>query len=509
MKKGAQMKRLIAFFTLLTLSGASPVAIATNDLELPSVDCDRLADWSETLVPDQTFEPRPGLELNTLFRDDRIVPLFEEPVLNWQREHFLALGRRLNECRREMYRADNRAAGDAIYAAMKTARDDSKSMRALWTAQNRVEQQVGRLLKQPPSPELTVMLDMAQQALQGTDVTDRVAELHPRHQGRARQVAQLSQYRPLLSRNTLQAYTEQLEEKKSGVERQVAEEKAEFDALLQQIAAVPATEAGWARLKQISYDTDRSTLSREEVAAYNSAMQQKTRAIQQARAAQQAQARTEAARPIDLAGHLQGLLNGDDVETLSVAGLQPGMSDAAAVEHVTDSLGLGRGANPLDSAQFAVRRGDGAKYNEERRTGPRISLAKAGNDTVGQIIYEEFFRARVKPQSAAQWLQERLGEPDDTEPVGGGTLMTWRDGGVRLQVLVTNSLEVVWKGAGYEGRLAMALWNRDYERHLDKVNEQCAAIRDKPRNAWSMNDSQFFAAQCPMMPGAEKRAGLN
>jgi len=503
------MKQLVVFFTLWALSGASPVAIAANDFELPTVGCDRLADWAETLVPDQTFEPRPGLELNTLFRDDSVLPLFEKPVLNWQREHFNALSARLAECRSEMYRADNRPAGDAIYAAMKTTRDAVSAMRTLWTAQQRVERQVGKLLEQTPSPEVTVMLDMAQEALQGTDVSDRAEDLHPRYRGRARQAAELGEYAPLLSDAAIEAYTAQLEEKKSGAERQVAEEKAEFDALLQQIAAVPATEAGWAQLKQISFNTDRSTMSRQEVDTYNRAMQQRTRAIQQARAAQQERARAEAARPIDLAGHLQGLLQGDDVEALSVAGVRPGMAHAAAVEHVTSSLGLGRGANPLDSAQFAVRRGDGAKYNEERRTGPRISLAESDEDRLGQVIYEEFFRARVIPQSAAQWLQERLGEPDDTEPVGSGALMTWRDGGGRLQVLVTNSLEVVWKGAGYEGRLAMALWHRGYEQHLDRVNEQCAGIRDKPRNAWSMNDSQFFAAQCPMMPGAEKRAGLN
>jgi len=87
--------------------------------------------------------------------------------------------------------------------------------------------------------------------------------------------------------------------------------------------------------------------------------------------------------------------------------------------------------------------------------------------------------------------------------------MTWRDGDRHLQVLVTSSLEVVWKGAGYEGRLIAALWDRDYEEYLDEVNAQCADLRDKPRNEWSMNDSQFFAAQCPMMPGAVKTPGLH
>ena len=442
-------------------------------------------------------------------RDERIVPLFEEPVLNWQRGHFNALSGRLAECRSEMYRADKRPAGDAIYAAMKTTRDAVSAMRTLWTAQQRVERQIGKLLEQTPSPELTAMADMAQQALQGADVMDRVAELHPRYQGRARQAAELGEYAPLLSDATIEAYTAQLEEEKSDAERQVAEEKAEFDALLQQIAAVPATEAGWAQLKQISYNTDRSTMSRQELNTYNSAMQQKTRAIQQARAAQQAQARAEAARPIDLAAHLQSLLRGDDVETLRVAGLHPGMRYAAAVEHVTNGLGLARGANPLDSVQFAVRREDAPKYNRERRTGPRISLEETGDDAVGQVIYEEFFRARLIRESAAQWLREHLGEPDETQSATGGVLMTWSDGGTRLQVLVTNALEVVWKGAGYEGRLAVALWDRDYEKRLDRVNDRCAAIRDKPRNAWSMNDSQYFAAHCPMMPGARKTPGLN
>ncbi|MAT51971.1 MAG: hypothetical protein CMK32_12390 [Porticoccaceae bacterium] len=501
------MKNRVFNSVLLAMVCWAPVWLAAADFELPAVECNELAEWAATLDQGQMFTPRPGLELNTLFADKHIVPLFGISVLQWQRDHFRELGAMMNTCRREMYATDRRPAGDALYAVMKVSREVTSAMQNLWTAQTRVKRQIDKLVEQPPSPELAGIFDMATQALQGEDVMDRVQDQQPRYQGLARQVAQMSQYALLLDQETVEAYLTRLKSKRGAAAKELAEEQAAFDAVLQQIAAIPLTDAGYTRLKQISHNTDRSALTREQLAIFNAAMTQKTQAIREAQAAGQARAQAEAARPIDLAPRLQELLDGDRVRTLTIAGLRPGMNQDAAIQHVQRRLGLVPSTNPIDSAQFAVSRENASRFRAERRTGPRVSLEDAG-EKVGQVIYEEFFRASVIPQSARQWLVHNLGQPDATVAVSGGTKMTWRDRDKRLQVLVTNSLEVVWKGAGYEGRLLAALWSRDYEQHLDEVNERCDDLRDKPRNAWSMNDSRYFAEECPLMPGARKTPGL-
>ena len=55
----------------LTLAG--PALSATH---LTQPDCTTLQDWASGLAPDETFKPNPTLELNTLFRDEQLVPLF-------------------------------------------------------------------------------------------------------------------------------------------------------------------------------------------------------------------------------------------------------------------------------------------------------------------------------------------------------------------------------------------------------------------------------------------------
>jgi len=43
---------------------------------------------------------------------------------------------------------------------------------------------------------------------------------------------------------------------------------------------------------------------------------------------------------------------------------------------------------------------------------------------------------------------------------------------------------------------------------LAAASRRCEAIREKPRNAWSMSDAQFFGAKCLMGRNARRSAGL-
>ncbi|MEQ8262381.1 hypothetical protein [Pseudohaliea sp.] len=502
------MKRLGLPLFLWALGSAGGLPLAAAEAVLPEVDCDVLAAWAAEFDPGETFAPRPGLEVNALFSDERLLPLFGSPVVEWQRDHFRDLGAMMNTCRRELYARDDRPAGDALYAVMKASRDVTSAMQQLWTAQTRVERQVDKLLELEPSPELAGVFAMAADALQGIDVSDRVRDQERRYQGLARQVAQLSEYAPLLAPAEVAAYRARLEGTRAAAAEALAAENAAFQATLRAIADAPLNAEGYAQLKQISYNTDRSALTRQQLAAFNSAMQQKTQAIREVQAAEQARAEAEAARPIDLGPHLQDLVSGNGIKRLAIAGLAPEMAQAAAMDQVQRGLGLARAANPIDSAQFAVPRENAAQYLAERRTGPRVSLDLMDDGRVGQVTYEEFFRARVVTQSARQLLTQALGEPDAVRAEDDDLRMRWHDGGRRLQVRVTNTLETVWRGAGYEGRLIAALWHRDYEDHLDTVNERCAAIRETPRGDWSTDDSRFFAAECPMMPGSTRTPGL-
>ncbi len=71
-----------------------------------------------------------------------------------------------------------------------------------------------------------------------------------------------------------------------------------------------------------------------------------------------------------------------------------------------------------------------------------------------------------------------------------------------MDVLIANRVDMFWKGAGYESRLAVAFWDTEHEARVTDVNRRCDAIGEKPRNAWSLNDAQFYGADCLMRRSA-------
>lgn len=108
---------LIAFgLWMVTLTLSEPALSATD---LPRPDCPALQVWAAGLTPDETFKPSPSLELNTLFRDEHLIPLFGQGILNWERDDFNAIMGWLNDCHKAALKARDKAAGQSLYAAIK------------------------------------------------------------------------------------------------------------------------------------------------------------------------------------------------------------------------------------------------------------------------------------------------------------------------------------------------------------------------------------------------------
>jgi len=427
--------------------------------------CDSLKSWAENYDAKQEFEPRPGVKINTIFQDETLIPVFNRSILEWERSDIKQLQGWLAQCRKQAYANKDKHRGEQLYAVIKSAKLASRSMRTIWAEQRKAA-------KQQKHEQIA-----RDRALQKENIRQQnvIGQKNDENTGRA-----------------IQSKNEQTAE--------------EHQALLDQVSSVSETKAGLMQLSRIAYRTDTGSMSREQRESYDQAFQYKRRIINAKIAEQDAKAKAEAQKPIDLSQRLSWLIQGSEVEDLSIGGLRLGMSKKEIVAKLRKDWGFESSGTTLDSSVFTGKSKDGEKYKKERRNGGAVTLSAMEDDELGQLTFEERYFAISVPTQAQRWLSDKLGEPGKVQPGGGGVFMMWKDGDYRLQVFVTNQLEVVWKGAGYKSRLALSYWNEDFEDHLGQVNKRCNKLKSKGRNQWSINDSAFFTMQCnlssqPLKPG--------
>lgn len=219
---------------------------------LKQPQCPALKDWAGAINAGASVDVVPGVTLNSAFANDLITPLFGQPVRQWTRDDFNSLSLWLTNCRREAMSAKDNASGDTLYAGIKELKAASRSMKTLWNAEISAERQVGSLTKMRQSSELAAILDMAQQALHGQNVSAQVGQFEPQYQGAARQAAELSRYAPMLSQDTVNSLIAKLEEKKATAAAATAVRQEQHQALLAEIAAVPVTPNAMAQLNRIA-----------------------------------------------------------------------------------------------------------------------------------------------------------------------------------------------------------------------------------------------------------------
>lgn len=270
-----------------------------------------------------------------------------------------------------------------------------------------------------------------------------------------------------------------------------------FEARLK---AVPETAAGLERLRTVVTDTTGMRVRHPAMQAYHRSVQQRARAVEAAV--------RHAAEWFAVTPRLEILLQGDDLDDLTLRGLRPGMDRDDALAAVKGEWGFD--ARPSLDLKKTYGPGQGAarRLKEERRDGGALILEEMQDD-LGQVGFLEHYKAGLELDLVHDWLVQRFGRPQDTQPSDHGVVWTWRDGDRRLQVMADNQVDVIMYGADYRSKLGIALWNEDYEDYLVDATERCDRIRGMPRNEWSMDDAAFFMkVGCPLVGRQPLEAGL-
>lgn len=275
--------------------------------------------------------------------------------------------------------------------------------------------------------------------------------------------------------------------------------KAVLPTFEQQVAAVPANQAGLQQLKTLVQDATGVVMRSTAMQPYYQAVQHRANTI--------STGLREAAAWLPVEPRLEALVIGDEVESVTLGGLHPGMGHAQSVRLIRRTWGF-EPATTLDLGEsYGPARGKRSHLDQERRDGGILTVESVERK-LGQLVFREHYMAKLKLRNVHGWLLARLGKPDSEQATPIALTLTWSDGDRRLQVRARNQAEGIHRATGYKSQLGVAVWNKDYDEHLDALNERCDEIRKLSRNQQSMQQSLFFAANCSFKSGTKINAGL-
>lgn len=476
----------------LFLSGA--VSAAINE-----PDCAALQQWSASLSPDATFEPRSGITLSTLFEEDRVAPLFGVPVTEWSRDDISSLQRMLSTCRQQAMGAKNREAGNALYAALKITKQTSRSLRKLWDSRVQVERQVKNLLQLRPDPQLPEVLAIAQDALRGQETQQRVAALPRQLQGYGGQAAKLKDISAVLTAPEIKPWIDQLEAKRTEATVSVSADKAEHKAILDRIAAVPVAPEGLAMLNRIAYDADPGRMNREDQDTFNRAIQAKRQQIQQQVAARQAKVKQDMANlPAPMPQVVEAVLQGDSAGAASIRGLHTGVSypeirqQAQRLWGYSEALTLDFQGKHLTTKRSEFNR----LMRQERRDGGQLNV-RTHNGVVGELSYVEHFPGLANLAPLVADLEARFGKPEENVDHGDGSRsLVWHEGDHYLRVRAGDRITPSRSYMGVRSSVEITLWTEDFASYLEQAAARCERLKNTPMGELSISDKQAIMMNC-------------
>jgi hypothetical protein len=492
------MNRIYLFcLCLLGALLAGPVAsFADTDFSQP--DCSSLQTWAKEMVPGEMYMPFPSVEISTLFQDGSLKPVFGKSVHSWEREDFNAVLGWLNDCRKQAFKKRDQETGKMFGQTLKAVKQALRPMKMVWSERKRANMRIQQLIDQDAFPELPQILSLAQDSLQGRDGTAEVQTFHPRYQGLARQASELGEVRDFLSAAEIETFIARLEERRTIVTTAVTVRNEKQEALLKEIAEVPLTRAGLSQVNRIASRAPVSEMSREEVDAYNQAIQFKRSVIQRKLAAEEAAAElARATQPSPVLERLAVEVTGASVSDVSIRGLAPGMDYDEAKALAERQWGYGSGAGGDLFKQFTSKGRDVTRYTQEERRDGGMLLFETMSDKVGKLTFIEHYTGPTDIQSLRTALVDRFGTPKKEGTEGNAAVMAWEQGGRHLRIVAGARIaDITRSNKGFHSSMEIVLWSQKYTDYLKAAEQRCAELRNKPMGDLSVNDRQALLMGC-------------
>ncbi len=483
----------IFLFVLLTAISIPPVW--AEGLTKP--DCGHLGQWAAKYIPKETIQIAPKVAFSAFLKDEWIEPLFGKSFVSWDANDFSQVRKWLKGCRRAALKRKDKKTAGYLYQAMMAVNQSRRPLSQMVQVRKLTEQKAQWIMNYHLIPELPKLLALAQMSLKGEDVQGQLKDIQLRGQIK-QHVADLRQARDYLGEDEISALIQRFTEREAAVKGEMKANDADIAAAKKELAAVPNTNAGLSTLDRLAQSPVLRKMSAEEATAFQQAIQKKRWAISQAQ--QQRAARKAAiiaAKPIALEKRLNELFVGKDVEDLSIRGLRPGIQYSRAKEAMTRDWRFGSGAGGDVFKEFAPKRSDLVHYKDKLRRDGGVFRFETMEGKVGQIRFIEHYMGPLKSDAVRTWLIKRFGKPDNTEVTGAGPKMTWEDDGSFLQITIRGrTIESYRQFYKFRSSIVVTMWSKAYKKYLEKAEERCRKLRNKPIRDLSIADREALLTGC-------------
>ena len=535
---------------IILFSFVLPVSAAINQ-----PDCDALASWADSFTPPKA---RTGpASIPEVFHAEGFAEIFGMPLDEWKSQDFRSLDGFMKDCQRQLFKSHRQKAKQinkvrkhvpsvqrAVEQARKAAPVPAQDVAAS-SAGDRRDTAVNIAARRSDAPSVAspeqARTDEPPSAEPARRATASAARGEPHEEGQAERQADLAkrmatayaslQAFPFTQPADLGRYLRQLQAlgraladpDNAGAVAQSGLEREDVTALYEQrflpavdnmlpafnqyLDNLPETAAGLKAAKRAVSRETGVRYSDDVMVDYIAAAERRAEAIQ-AVVDQAAAAERHAREHLDVSNRLDVLVRGDRVSRARLGEVTPGMSQDAVITFARDAWGYQAQPNMSLESQFGPPRKALKQFLAERRDGGQMTLRGIGDD-VGQLEFVEHFQAKIELAAVRQQLVARFGEPGREQEIERGINWVWREGDRRMQVTVQNQVDVIMHGAGFRSRLAVALWNGDYEEYLVDASQRCSRIRKMPQSQRSMDDASFFMKhKCPMLSDKPLTPGL-
>ena len=150
-------------------------SVSVQAIEPP--DCSAMQSWSSAHQFKDIILLAPKVGISVMFADDRTISVFGSSVSSWVRNDFNQVGRWLKDCRRVAVKQKNKGAPEQLYQAYKLVSATAAPVSKMLQFREQSKRAINNLVNYHRSDTLTKVLELADQALQGSDVTNEIRSL--------------------------------------------------------------------------------------------------------------------------------------------------------------------------------------------------------------------------------------------------------------------------------------------------------------------------------------------
>ncbi|MCW8920792.1 MAG: hypothetical protein OQK68_04870 [Sedimenticola sp.] len=224
----------------------------------------------------------PGFEMSVLARDDAIIPLFGQSIFAWSRDDFREFTAVMKGCAKAASKRRDRTTRDSLQQVMKRVTFAQRPLANLIQAREKSEAAVQSLVNAEVSKDTVALLDLAEEALQGTEIRPKLRGMSRDSQQPLIDLLHAQRSLPLSDKESysslLAAHKESIQQARLAEQEKAA---AALETALEEVNGVSEDEAGLSRLNELSQLAEIAQATPEKARQYRETVAMKRQAIQQ------------------------------------------------------------------------------------------------------------------------------------------------------------------------------------------------------------------------------------